>query len=503
MPSTRMRRWSHWTLRSRLALASTALAAVALLVANGAGLLLLDSYLLSQVDSGLKTSGGSLHGPVPAKTLTAGRLNELLRNPDGPGSIFAVRFGSNSRLYVYDTTSGTVTQFPEGTVAPGPRLPGRAELAEHAGKPFTVLGESGAEWRIYVQALDGKGGLLVNTTSLAEVDKISDRLLLIDATVMSIVLALLGAVAALLVRVGLRPLTRMQATSESIAAGDFRQRVTGTDPHTEPGRLGRAINAMLGRVESEITARTASEQRLRRFLADASHELRTPLTSIRGFAELYRRDGDLDLEDAMRRIEAEAERMGMLVEDLVLLARLDEQREPQRRPVDLLELAADVVRDLHARSPRRAVRLTALDESCDLIEPVVVRGDPLRLRQVLANLLANADRHTPPEARITLRLGTAPVGVLSPAVTVVGVTPPPDSPAAVVEVEDTGSGVPPQHAPYIFERLYRADPARSSGGSGLGLSIAAALAGAHGGRLELAAPASGTGATFRLILPLP
>lgn len=276
MPSTRMRRWSHWTLRSRLALASTALAAVALLVANGAGLLLLDSYLLSQVDSGLKTSGGSLHGPVPAKTLTAGRLNELLRNPDGPGSIFAVRFGSNSRLYVYDTTSGTVTQFPEGTVAPGPRLPGRAELAEHAGKPFTVLGESGAEWRIYVQALDGKGGLLVNTTSLAEVDKISDRLLLIDATVMSIVLALLGAVAALLVRVGLRPLTRMQATSESIAAGDFRQRVTGTDPHTEPGRLGRAINAMLGRVESEITARTASEQRLRRFLADASHELRTP-----------------------------------------------------------------------------------------------------------------------------------------------------------------------------------------------------------------------------------
>jgi hypothetical protein len=199
----------------------------------------------------------------------------------------------------------------------------------------------------------------------------------------------------------------MEATADAIAAGDFRRGVEGTDPHTEPGRLGRAMNAMLGRVEAEISRRTASEQRLRRFLADASHELRTPLTSIRGFAELSRRGGDRT--DALRRIEAEAARMGVLVEDLLLLARLDESRELQRRPVDLLELAADLVRDLHARSPGRDVRLAGP------IRPVVVPGDPLRLRQVLGNLLANADRHTPPDARITVRVDALAPARLGPA----------------------------------------------------------------------------------------
>ncbi|MGP3685775.1 sensor histidine kinase [Streptomyces sp. IBSNAI002] len=498
------RRWRHWTLRSRLVVVSAALTAVALIGASTAGVILLRSYLVDRVDRQLAVPGWG------------GQQQRMVRSladpgPDGPRApapgdqFLSGVFGSDARIYLFEQ-GGKRVVYPTDDPEPGPALPSVAELAGHAGVPFTVPGEDGgADWRAVVKVVEPttgleQGGFIVTAISLAQVEETTDRLMLIDAAVVAGALALLGAGAAFLVRVGLRPLTRMEATAGFIAAGDLSQRVPDTDPHTEPGRLGMAMNAMLVRVESEIDARTASEQKLRRFLADASHELRTPLTSIRGFAELYRRGGDP--VDAMRRIEAEAARMGVLVEDLLMLARLDEQRAPQQLPVDLLELTLDVARALHARSTNRIVRILDLDESGGLIEPMVVIGDPLQLRQVLGNLLANADRHTPPGAQITIRLGSRRPDALGPALAATGGLISADRPAAVIEVADTGPGVPPAHAPYVFERLYRADPARTGGGAGLGLSIAAAIIQAHGGRLDLAAQRPGTGATFRVALPL-
>ncbi|WBB62546.1 HAMP domain-containing sensor histidine kinase [Streptomyces sp. WMMC500] len=518
----RVRGWRRWTLRARLAVVTAALAALALLAVNGAGLLLLEAYLVDRVDQQLANTGNS-----PA--LDRARIAELKEGPLGDDgsveSILSQRAGATTRIYAV-AADGSVEQFPDEAASPGPRLPGRAELAARAGgAPFTVPAQEGdADWRVAVgpEGTDANGEadaddeLIVTAASLATVQATYERLLLIDLGVTAGVLALLAVAAALVVRVGLRPLTRMAVTAGAIAAGDFSRRVDDADAHTEPGRLGRAMNAMLARVESEIAARMTSEQRLRRFLADASHELRTPLTSMRGFAELYRRGGDP--ADAMRRIEAEAQRMGVLVEDLLLLARLDEQRGLERRPVDLLELCADLLRDLHARSPGRRVYLAGLDDTA-LPEPAVVSGDPLRLRQVVGNLLANADRHTPPDAEITVRVGRTAAPARHPAggdteaaagwsrrvgegVVAVAGSGPAAGTAAVVEVADTGAGVPAGDAPYVFERLYRAGPARPRGGSGLGLAIAAGLAQSHGGRIELADRPPGEGAVFRLLLPV-
>lgn len=499
----RLRRWRQWTLRSRLVVVSAGLTALALIGANTAGVILLRSYLVDRVDRQLAIPGLGGQQQRLVKSLARAPDSQPVQSPGD--SFLSGVFGADSRIYLYGQDGERAT-YPDDAPGSGPALPAAAELADLAGEPFTVPGQGGgADWRAVVKVVEPtagleKGGFIVTAVSLAQVEETTDRLMLIDAAVAAGALALLGVGATFLVRVGLRPLTRMEATAGLIAAGDLSQRVPDTDPHTEPGRLGGAMNAMLGRVEYEIAARAASELKLRRFLADASHELRTPLTSIRGFAELCRRGGDP--VDAMRRIEAEAARMGVLVEDLLMLARLDEQREPQQLPVDLLELTLDVARALHARSTSRLVRILDLDESGALIEPMVVIGDPLQLRQVLVNLLANADRHTPSSAQITVRLGSRRPDALGPAVAATGSRLSAGHPAAVIEVADTGPGVPPGHAPYVFERLYRADPARTGGGAGLGLSIAAAIIKAHGGRLDLAAQRPGTGATFRVILPL-
>lgn len=248
------------------------------------------------------------------------------------------------------------------------------------------------------------------------------------------------------------------------------------------GRLGRSINGMLTQIETAFREREASQERMRRFMADASHELRTPLTSIRGFAELYRQQNSQDPVVLLRRIEDQAVRMGLLVDDLLLLARLDQQRPLERRPVDVLSLAAGAVLDAQTLAPDREIDLLRLDDSD---EPVRVLGDEARLRQVVGNLVSNALRHTPKGT--AFRVG---VGIVSGS-------------QALIEVADDGPGLAPGDAERVFERFYRADPSRSrsdAGGTGLGLSIAAALVQAHGGTIT-ADSKPGRGAVFRVRLP--
>jgi two-component system OmpR family sensor kinase len=300
-----------------------------------------------------------------------------------------------------------------------------------------------------------------------------------------------------LVRTSLRPLEEIESTAEAIAAGNLSRRVPAQDPRTEVGRLGRALNGMLSQIETAFRAREASEararrseDRMRRFVADASHELRTPLTSIRGFAELYRQGAVVDPDDvarAMRRIEGEASRMGLLVEDLLLLARLDQHRQLERRPVDLLTLAVDAVHDARAVAPERRIALDVRPQTAGDSAPVVL-GDEPRLRQVLSNLVGNALTHTPAGTPVTVRVGTAQEN---------------GSGWAVLDVADTGPGLAPEETERVFERFYRADPSRTrgQGGIGLGLSIVAALVAAHGGTVDVAS-APGAGATFRVRLPL-
>ncbi|MFL6073635.1 MAG: ATP-binding protein [Mycobacteriales bacterium] len=476
------RRWGHWTLRARLVVAIAVLTGTALVAADAAGWLLLRDQLTNRLDRQLRLT--SRLANVAVTPGTDQQIGSKLRSAAGK---LGQRPAADTRVYFYDADGRLAASLPAPSES-RPRLGAYRDLAAHAGDgPYTVADAGGgASWRVKVTARE-QGGLVVAALSLDQVEATSERLLAIDAVVTALVLLFLGAAAAWVVRLGMRPLTRMERTATQIADGDLSLRVPDADPYTEAGRLGSAMNVMLTRVQSEMAARVASEQRLRQFLADASHELRTPLTSIRGFAELSRRNGaavDPAVTEAIRLIEDEAARMGLLVDDLLLLARLNEERPIARHPVDLLAVAADTVRDAHARSPDRRVRLAALDDRL-VFEPVTVLGDEPRLRQVAANLVVNALVHTPPDAEVVVRVGA-------------------EGAEAVLEVADTGPGVPPEHAERIFERFHRVGPehSRKDGGTGLGLPIVAAITAAHGGRVELVS-APGRGATFRVVLPVP
>jgi two-component system OmpR family sensor kinase len=320
---------------------------------------------------------------------------------------------------------------------------------------------------------------LLIAAPLTEVDQTLHRVALIAALVAALVVLGLGALSWWLVRRGLRPLEEMGVAAGAIAAGDLSRRIPPQDPRTEVGRLGKALNTMLGRIEDAFNKQRASEQRLRRFIADASHELRTPITSIRGYAELFRRGAASrpdDLARAMQRIEDEGARMGVLVEDMLLLARLDQGRQLESDPVDLTALVKDAVEDARAADSGRTIE-SAVDPD------VVVIGDQMRLRQVMANLLENVRIHTPPGTSVAVSLSRG-------------------RDAARIEVADRGPGLTPEEAEHVFERFYRGDPsrARASGGTGLGLSIAAAVVEAHGGGIEVSSE-PGRGATFIVSIP--
>jgi two-component system OmpR family sensor kinase len=519
------------------------LAAIALLLTNIAAVAALRPILYQRVDDHVQTMSrvaSSLerrpsNTDQPDATSTpspdvdpSAKPDPFLRGdrdrqrPGGrpPGS---PAFGAGAPYTVFTTynSSGEVQLPPSTTrdlslvqltdpaeLAKAPKFGSYQELKAHEDtRPFTVSSNDGTESYRMVVTPRFDGGIAVAASRLDQVDDALNVIFLLGLGFSALVLLGLGFAAHTVVRIGLKPLTNMEGAAAEIAGGDLTVRVPDTDPHTEPGRLGLALNAMLARVESAVSARTASEQRLRQFLADASHELRTPLTSIRGFAELYRRGGARsgpELDETMSRIEQEAARMGLLVEDLLLLAALDEERPMQVKPVDLLVVAADTVRDAHVRSPLRTVELAGF-------EPVTVLGDEHRLRQVATNLLANAIQHTPATAKVTVRLfrrGTEGFELptrrdTAPLVAAVGAELSDDAEVAVLEVSDNGPGVPAEHSARIFERLYRVDPhrARSHGGAGLGLSIAAAIVKSHGGRIELLT-APDAGATFRVLLPL-
>ncbi|MBB5083207.1 sensor histidine kinase [Nonomuraea endophytica] len=383
---------------------------------------------------------------------------------------------------------------PDGRLAPPYTnvrevdLKSKPAPTEVMGAAVTVRAISGdGEWRVLrTRSPYGEATVAVD---LAEVRDITRRLVLIESLGGGGILLILAVVGVALVRRSLRPLIVIERTAGAIAAGELSRRVPDGDPRTEVGRLATAINGMLTQIESAFTARSASEaaarrseDRMRQFVGDASHELRTPLTSILGYAEYSRQNPGADPAEMMRRVEKAAGRMSLLVDDLLLLARVDQQRPLQMRPVDMLALAADAAHDARILAPDRNVKLDVVGDAA-----LIVSGDEVRLRQVVANLMSNALHHTEPGTPIVVRVGAG-------------------RSTAFVEVADQGPGLTPEQVERVFERFYRADSARSrrSGedrGSGLGLAIVRALVHAHGGTV-LVSSTPGAGSVFRVELPL-
>jgi two-component system OmpR family sensor kinase len=467
-------RYGGLPLRVKLVAAVLALVALGLLITGVTATTVVQRYLLKQVDENLAGASRSV-----AALSQQGRRG---------GS---VQIDQLSRYYVLVLDpNGTPTDDPLRPGDPDPEPDPDLPTQLPTGTPFTTGAVAGdGRWRVLVAQVPN-GYSVVFGAPLEETDAAAKRLVLVEALVSLAVLAVLAGAGYAVVRTSLRPLQEVEQTAAAIAGGDLSLRVPRQDDRTEVGRLALAFNSMLGRIEesfraqreSEAAARE-SEARMRRFVADASHELRTPLTSIRGFAELYRQGAvppGQDLDRVMGRVEGEASRMGQLVEEMLLLARLDQQRPLDTAPVDLLQLAADAVHDAQAVDPARSIRLEVAEDG----DTPVVLGDEARLRQVLVNLLGNAVTHTPPATPVVVRLRT-------------------EQRCAVVEVEDRGPGLTAEQAAKVFERFYRADTARTraSGGNGLGLSIVRAVVEAHGGRVGVRSTV-GQGATFLVELPL-
>jgi two-component system OmpR family sensor kinase len=459
-------------LRTRILVVTVALFLVGLGAANFTTYHFLSSFLVDRVDDQLDAATA----PVAAElTRTApphrGEHDSFL--PDGTYAALVDEHGRVRRE----------AGFAFGQGAPRPEIPSeliRSQIATGEQALTTVQAVSGqTEFRLIAKPL-GEEGTVVVALPLTEVRATERQLLLIEGIVSGLVLVAIGGAAYWLTRRELRPLERMADKSGAIAAGDLSQRVEPADPRTEVGQLGGALNTMLAQIERAFDERLAAEGRLRQFVADASHELRTPVTSIRGYAELFRRgagDRPADLANVLRRIEQEGERMGELVEELLLLARLDQGLELEREPVDVTDVIDAAVDAARAADPKRPLEV-------DTQGRLFILGSEARLRQVVDNLLTNARVHTPAGTPIELRLSA-------------------EDDQVVLEVADAGPGVLPEEADRIFERFYRTDRSRtrSQGGSGLGLAIVRSLVEAHGGIVGYRARPGG-GSIFRIVLPL-
>ncbi len=453
-----------------------ALLTVALTVTGAGTLTLLHSYLQDQVDAKLYAAVDLAERQQSFFQLRAPS------NPAVPTDYALILFVPGDEPFPFGAEPDTGPDISSMSVE---------QAQAHGEVPFQVKGTDGQNWRVIAVTVqnDRTTAVVVIGLPLETVDDVLRHATLVVLGVGLLTLLLASLIASWTVSRAFQPLARVEKTAAAIAAGDLSRRVEVENPSTELGRLSSSLNAMLAHIETAFSARTASEARMRRFAADASHELRTPLVTIRGFSELYRHGAlatDEDVATAMGRIESEAKRMGSMVEDLLLLARLDEQRPLQQKPVDLQLIAHDAVVDTQASARSRVISLVGLDGGPAAPAPVL--GDEAKLRQVVGNLVGNALRYTPEDSPVELAVGVRPEedGQLR----------------SVIEVRDHGPGISEADASKVFERFYRADTSRTreTGGSGLGLAIVAAIVGSHGGSVRVE-DTPGGGATLAVSLP--
>ena len=477
---------SGWSLRSRLLLATLVVVAIGIGTSDFVAHASLKNYLIKQVDTQLT---GVANGSV-------GRLNRAGIEPnanedDANGSPFRIvrplRGVPTETLVTLLDSNGNELGRLGGDISNSSqtmRFNGftTAKVAATKGLPFTVKGvKDGGDTRAIAQVLPTGLGSIVVAVSLAGVDRTLHEMTWLFLLISLIILVLIAFLSRFIIRISLRPLSEVEGTAAAIAAGDLSARLPDNNPKTEVGKLTRSLNTMLSRIEESFAVRVASESKLRQFVADASHELRTPLTAIRGFAELHRQgavEGVEKTKELIGRIEKESIRMGSLVEDLLLLARMDEARPVSMEPVDLTHVLEECIASASAAGPDHPI-------TADIEPDIFVLGDNKRIHQAIANLLANARTHTPLGTKITVRAKSGKDDTR-------------------VSVSDEGPGLSPADQKKIFERFFRADPSRqrSSGeGSGLGLSIVDAIMKLHGGSVSVESEL-GRGATFTLTFPI-
>ena len=479
--------FSNWSLLNRLTLGVVLLSAMGFFASDVAAQTLMRSYLTHQMDDELlSVAGGSF--PRVERAGIAREAREKLGDEDddedapevplqsvptsisltliGPAGIVLGQIGG-------DLNSTEITSYLQ-SITP-------EQVIERANRPFTIEAPN-SDFRVIAQRLPTGLGTVVVAQSFEDIDRTLLRLQGLFILIGFVMILFIALASRKVIKVGLRPLATVEATAVRIAEGDLTARLPDVKPNTEVGRLVSTLNMMLGRIEESFAARLDSESKLRRFVADASHELRTPITAIRGFAELHRQGavtGEEKTKELIGRIENESKRMGSLVEDLLLLARLDQSREMKAEPVNLSKLVSDAVESARAAGPNHVVNFIKSDEE------IYALGDNDRIHQVVANLLANARTHTPVGTKIDVSVSQSEDGVR-------------------IRIADDGPGLSEKDQARIFERFYRADASRvrtEGEGTGLGLSIVDAVMRAHAGQVSVESEL-GKGATFTLFFPL-
>ena len=488
--------WRRTTLRTKLVTVMFGLMILAIVATAVGSAHTLRISMTNQIDDQLVAAG-----PTMGLGLNKAYLYSVDNpgDPDGFKDFDPTLLGLNSSYAdIRDEDGKIVYIMPRSRVSPSTALdspllnPANIDkLLETPNKPVTIPGiqANSAGWRTMVIPLKSSSLNLFLAIPLSTVNNTAQQAAVLVLSTGLLAALVMSMIAYALTTRSLKPLTKVERTASMIAAGDLTQRVTDYPAETEVGRLSRSLNSMLAQIEKAFKDREASEQKMRRFIQDASHELRTPLVTIQGYSEFYRHGGLANpeaLDSAMGRIESESKRMAQLVEDLLMLARLDEQRPMEKQAVDLLVLGQDIVEDTRVRAPDRKVTLVGL--SSNQPSPASTVGDDARIRQVIANLLTNALRYTPEGTPIEIAVGVRSLvaGALD----------------AVLEVRDHGHGIPEDDAKRIFERFYRSDASRQreTGGSGLGLAIVAAIVQQHGGSVSLS-ETEGGGATMAISLP--
>jgi len=470
--------WANSSLRNRLTIGVLVLSAIGFVGAGVGSQALLRNYLIHQVDDQLLSvvagtqerldRAGIARDADGDEERSAQTATPLNRVPTSISVTVLDPFGNLVGGIGGDFNSNQITDYVKGL------LPG--QVAAYGSKPFTIEAP-GADFRVATTVLPSSLGSVIVAQSLADFDKTTHQIAIVFLLIGGLVLLFLAFASRQVIKVGMRPLERIEETAEKIAAGDLSARLDNFEPDTEVGRLSTSLNIMLSRIEEAFDARMQSEDKLRRFVADASHELRTPLTAIRGFAELHRQGAVPDGEktnELISRIEKESMRMGYLVEDLLMLARMDQSRELVISDVDLSALLQEAVTSAQVAGPDHVI-------TSNISAGVMTKGDADKIYQVVTNLLANARAHTPAGTAITVSAFK-------------------EGADSFVTIADNGPGLSAEDQARIFERFYRVDASRqrnSKDGSGLGLSIVDAVMRAHGGDVTVASEL-GKGAAFTL-----